>query len=52
MSEIADREEHPPCDHVILKALFKTIPVLFPKEDVSRWTGVTKKVLREVDDNE
>ena len=52
MSEIKDREERPPCDSVILKALYDTIPVIFPKEDVSRWTGITKKALKEVDDNE
>lgn len=52
MLEIADKEERPPCDSAILKALFDTIPVIFPKEDASRWTGATKKYLREAGDHE
>ena len=52
MPEIAVKEERPPCDHAILKALFATIPVIFQKEDAGRWEGATKKYLREADDNE
>lgn len=52
MQEIADREERPPCDHEILRALFDTIPAVFAKEEGRGWTGATKKYLREADDHE
>lgn len=43
-------EERPPCDSA-LKALFATIPTIFPKED-EKWAGATKKFLRRQDDRE
>lgn len=52
MLEIADREERPPCDHEILRALFDTIPVIFPKKENRGWIGVTEKGLRRQDDTE
>lgn len=51
MQETADKEERPPCDHAILRALFDTLPQVFAKEEKC-WTGVTKKYLREADDHE
>lgn len=46
------REERPSADREILKALFDTIPVIFPKEENRGWTGATKKYFKEADDNE
>lgn len=46
-----EKEERPPCDHAILRALFDTIPTVFAKEE-NRWTGLTKRQLKRGDDHE
>lgn len=52
MPEIAGKEERPPCDSVMLKALFDTIPVIFPKEENRGWTGISEKGSRRQDDTD